>query len=178
MLEYLWAIDVYGWRQSITANAEAGLAFGVGFITDHPEETFLATVAVLGSMALLVSVRWINTWKARGEAEEMAQRKAYLDQLYADRFGDVLFDMLCKDEISRQEYKRDTRRFGVKYHLKDLLTRKNNQRGTAARVKKNIKAVKLLDASGQPITPKLPDPAKVKPAPRPKKTWVVERKIA
>lgn len=88
------------------------------------------------------------------DIEEMKKR-ARLDQIYADAFGDVLLELRCDDVIDRHEYKRACRRFGLAYRLGDLLTKKNDKRGRKWRIIRNCQEIHRTPS----VVGKIPGPA-------------------
>lgn len=119
---------------------------------DHPEMVFFTVV-----FFLVLGLAWgFLVWNNRSKQERpedrearlrrvirlMAQRKAKLDEMYADMIGDMLFNLWFTGAISRQEYRRDSRRFGVKYKLLDLLPRRNSKEAIKARIRKNVAAIR------------------------------------
>lgn len=170
-------IDLLEWRtQTQDVVTHALNTFGVA-VVDNPGAAFFSTVGILAAVAAWGVVR---RGKSKGEEIEMVKRRVLLDEKYADMIGDGLFDMLCRDEIDRHEYKRACRRFGMAYRLSDLIAAKNQKRGMKSRVMNNIRKTKLLDASGDPIQPRIPGPkpAEVVPVPQSKqpKRWVAKGK--
>ena len=117
--------------QSVLATSAIGIA---DTIIRYPGPVFIFTSIVLGAITAYVVTR-LTGGKIDGNAE--MKRRAYLDQMYADDFGDVLFNRLMNGDITRHEYRRDCRRFGIAYRLGDLLVRKNPKRGMKYRVTKN-----------------------------------------
>lgn len=117
------------WMDNAVANAV--------YILDHypGPVTLVAALTSSAIVAYWVS-QWVKNHKPKDTDAEM-KRRQLLDQKYADGFGDILFDMLMKDEITRHEYRRDCRRFGIAYRLSDLLVKKNPKRGLKYRVQKN-----------------------------------------
>jgi len=164
-------VDIQQWI------AEQGGAF-IGVIDAHPGP-FLCATAIVGTGAMMWAVlRWKENRRPKDEVEEMRKRLK-LDQMYADRFGDALFDMLMADEIDRHEYKRACRRFGIAYRLHDLLTRKNPKRGMKKRVLHNIE---VMHRSLPPVPPPIPGPKPGEGVPtvavvvRTKKVWIAKGK--
>jgi hypothetical protein len=146
----------------------------------------VAVVVFVAALIMWVALHAINTRKPVDEAEEMRKRLE-LDAMYADAFGDKLFEMLCNDKIDRHEYKRACRRFGIAYRLNDLLTRKNPKRGLRFRVLHHIaeihNTVPTLSRKGEPRKlgphPSTDHPAAVlviKPAVVQRKVWLVAGK--
>lgn len=124
------------------------------YILDHYPGPITLVAALTGSALVAYWVsQWVKNHKPKDTDEEM-KRRQLLDQRYADGFGDVLFDMLMKDEITRHEYRRDCRRFGIAYRLSDLLVKKNPKRGMSYRVKKNCSEMHRTPYMGA----KLPGP--------------------
>jgi hypothetical protein len=105
----------------------------VDVINHYPGPVVIAVAIICtGVMAWSVQ-RWVDAHKSDADMK----RRAVLDQMYADDFGDVLFNRLMSGDIDRHEYRRDCKRFGIAYRLGDLLTRKNPKRGMKYRVTKN-----------------------------------------
>ncbi len=119
----------------------------------------------------------------QGAAYKMAQRKAYLERLYADMVGNGLSDLLLNGKISDQEYRRGFKEFGVKHRIMDLLPRKTHPDAIRSRVKKNIASTKLVDQYGNPIQPSIPGPKPAEvtvptsPSKNPRKWVLVGKKL-
>lgn len=130
----------------------------------------LAAIAGSATVALFVK-RWMEKPRTSGDDSEM-KRRAQLDQMFADDFGDVLFDRLMKQDITRHEYKKACVRFGIAYRLADLLVRKNGKRGLKHRVQNNCAVMHRSPA------PKLPADTKpvVVAVVAKRKVWIVPRK--
>lgn len=171
-------MDLLAWRMQVPEYISQGLNGFAAVVINYPGAVFAGTVGILGSLAVVGAIRHIRS-KSRGE-DDMARRRVLLDEKYADMIGDGLFEMLLKDDIDRHEYKKACRRFGIAYHLSDLLVAKNKQRGMKSRIKNNIRMTKLLDASGDPIQPRIPGPkpAEVVPVPQMKQAKAPKRWIA
>lgn len=144
---------------------------------------FNPVLTFVGFWALLFAV-WILGARhfkknKRGTDFKMAQRKAYLDRVFADMIGDGLSELYLSGKINSQEYRRCFKMFGVKYGLTDLLPRKLHPSAIKSRVIKNTSSVKLLDEHGNPIQPSIPGPKPgevcLPPTKEPKR-WVVIRK--
>lgn len=147
-----------------TASAQRHLnALGV-WAVENPDIVFLVAMSTVALLLLWGAISAFNHKKPKGEGEEMAQRKAYLDILYADIIGDALFELYHQGVISRQEYKRDCRRIGVRCQLTDLLPRRNDSRAIAARVRKNVERMKAELSRFQPRIPG-PKPGEEVPLP-------------
>ena len=121
----------------------------VGWTLNNPEIMCYVAVAALAAAIAMGIALWMVLARRDNRPDDrearikrmmtiMAQRKAKLDAMYADMIGDMLFELWFKGAISRQEYRRDSRRFGVKYKLLDLLPRRNKPQAIKARVNKNI----------------------------------------
>lgn len=162
-------VDGVGW---VANHAQRGLDNIGDFSLQHPGIVFV-TAALSGAA---VTYGYIQTWmknrKPVDEASEM-KRRAQLDQMYADAFGDKLFDMLMAGTITRHEYRRDCKRFGIAYRLSDLLVRKNPKRGMAYRVRKNCEEMHRSPP------PKLPDETVLVVAsvntPKVRRVWVASK---
>lgn len=106
------------------------------YILNEPELVLLqATCALL--VIFLVLVSRSKNKATQGEQDEM-KRRAQLDSVYADKVHDFMLDMLMKEEITRKEYKRDCRRFGVAFRLLDLLRSPKSRIGIKHRVLRNV----------------------------------------
>jgi len=138
--------DGVGW----VARHAQSVADGFGDIVIRYPGVVFTVAAVTSTLVVYGYIQqWMNSRKPRNEDEEM-RRRIQLDQKYADAFGDVLFDMMYRGEITRHEYRRDCKRFGIAYRLSDLLTKKNPKRGLRYRVTKNCEEMHRTP------TPKLP----------------------
>lgn len=151
------------WDATTAASQRHLNALGV-WALDNPDLVFIITMSTIALLLLWGFISAMNRKKPQGEAEEMAQRKAYLDILYADIIGDALFELYHQGVVSRQEYKRDCRRIGVRCQLTDLLPRRNDSRAIAARVRKNVDRMKNELLRIQPRIPG-PKPGEVVPLP-------------
>lgn len=136
-------------------------------VLNHYPGPIAIAAAITSSAVMAYSIqRWADKRRGKGDDTEM-KRRAVLDQMYADDFGDVLFNRMMLGDISRHEYKRDCRRFGIAYRLGDLLVRKNPKRGMKYRIKKNCAEIHSSPA------PKLPDEKSIPVLSVPKrKVWV------
>lgn len=106
-------------------------------VLNHYPGPIMIACAIIGSGIMAWAVtRWVESRKPKSEEEEM-KRRAKLDEMYAERFGDVLFNAYIKGEITGKEYRRDCRRFHLAYRFPFSLTWKNVRRARAAKVKKN-----------------------------------------
>lgn len=108
----------------------------VDVLNHYPGPLFIATGVICSGVMMWSVLRW-KEHLDRKNADNDMKRRAVLDQMYADEFGDVLFAKLHDGTISRHEYRRDCKRFGIAYRLGDLLTRKNPKRGMKYRITKN-----------------------------------------
>lgn len=106
----------------------------VNFMFTNPGVT--AVLAAVPAAVLTTHLMSRMTTK-RGLNEDM-KRRVKLEATYADRIHDFMFDLLCKGEITRHEYKRDLKRMGIGYQLFDLLRPMKARKGLAHRVKHNI----------------------------------------
>jgi hypothetical protein len=108
----------------------------VEVLNHYPGPYLIATSIICSGVMAWAVLRWKESqdWK---KLDNDMKRRAMLDQLYADDFGDVLFNRLMSGDINRHEYRRDCKRFGIAYRLGDLLTKKNPKRGLGYRVRKN-----------------------------------------
>lgn len=175
-------MDLLDWRLEMQAYAGTALTGAIDFVSRHPSEVTMAAIGSLALIGLGALVRHVRSDKViEGDVNEMRKR-VMLDEKYADMIGDGLFEMLCRDEIDRHEYKKACRRFGLAYRLSDLLVANNKKRGIKKRVHANAKSMKLLDPSGEPIQPNIPGPkpAEVVPVPQMKrsapKRWIAKGK--
>lgn len=154
------------------------------FFAVNENVLFIAGWSSFVGVCTWVGLTYIKRWRdAKKEPDvelkvaEMKKR-AYLDQMYADAFGDALFDLLYDDKIDRHEYKRACRRFGIAYSLSDLLVRKNKKRGMKHRVKHNIAVMHRTPS----VVGKIPGPKPgadvpvVVLVPNVRKTWVATGK--
>ena len=167
-------VDLLEWRLGVQEYLGTALTGAAVIVMDNPAVVFF------GALVLASLVTWgITRRSTKGEAIAMVKRRVLLDEKYADMIGDGLFEMLCKDEIDRHEYKRACRRFGMAYRLSDLLVAKNKKRGMKSRILNNIRTTKLLDASGNPIQPRIPGPKPGEDMPAPpmkQPKWVAKGK--
>lgn len=168
-------MNIVTWMQETTisdAFAKTGDNV-VRFVLDNPEiVTFEAGCAAL-ALAIWLMMRRINTKKLpEGEQDEM-KRRVGLESVYADKIHDFMLDMLVKGEITRKEYKRDCKRFGVAFRLLDLLRNPRSKIGIKHRILRNVAANHSTLPFIQPGPG--PKPATVVPnvARKPKKVWVV-----
>lgn len=171
-------IDLLEWRLGMQQYIGTALTGVATLILDHPDVTFFGTVGILGSLAAW-GVR--RHWKNRKVGETyMAARKACLDQLYADGLHSMMIGLLHCGKISDQEYRRDLQKMAKDTGLSDLKRRSYHPEATRHRVKTNIKTVKLVDASGQPIQPRIPGPKPGEAVPVPprkqSKSWIAKGK--
>lgn len=147
------------------------------YVFAHP----VAVFSVFWSTVAVVSLWGIFKLRRNksGETYKMAQRKAYLDRLYADMIGDGLAELLHQGKINSQEYRRGFKTFGAKHGLTDLMPRKTHPMAIKTRVQKNVSSMKLLDEYGKPIQPSIPGPkpgeVSLPPRKEPKR-WVMTRK--
>lgn len=165
-------MNINTWLQETTINdviVKTGNVI-VTFVLEWPE--LVAFEA--GCLLLAIGLFWlINRKKTpQGEADEM-KRRGQLESVYADRIHDFMLDMLVKGEITRKEYKRDCKRFGIAFRLLDLLRNPRSKIGIKYRVIRNVKANHATLPFIQPGPG--PKPATVTPnvARKPKKVWVV-----
>lgn len=141
----------------------------------------LTAFIIFWSLVVIAFVWGTRRWwrSEKGENYKMAQRKAYLDRLFADMIGDGLTDLYLSGKLKPHEYRKSFKKFGVKHGLTDLMPRKIHPSAIKTRVRKNISSMKLLDASGRPIQPSIPGPkpgeVTLPPHKEPKR-WVVIRK--
>jgi hypothetical protein len=106
------------------------------FVLNEPELVFFeATCAILLIIVMLLMRR--KNRPPQGEQDEM-KRRAQLESIYADKVHDFMLDMLGKGEITRKEYKRDCRRFGVAFRLLDLLRSPKSKIGIKHKVLRNV----------------------------------------
>jgi len=169
-----------------TIGAYVGIAVvgAIDLVTRYPEVILITAVIAamtLAGLAIAMVISWSLHTKPRNEDAEM-RRRLQLDSMYADRFGDALFDMLMANDIDRHEYKRACRRFGIAYRLSDLLTRKNSKRGLKYRVAHNCEVMHKQIFKTQPRIPG-PKPGEDVPVSKPvvkpkRKVWLVVGKAA
>lgn len=106
-------------------------------VLNHYPGPIMIACAIVGSGIVAYAVaRWMESRRPKSDEEEM-KRRAKLDEMYAERFGDVLFNAYIKGEITGREYRRDCRRFHLIYRFPFTLTWKNKQRVRVAKIKKN-----------------------------------------
>lgn len=147
------------------------------YILNEPGLVMLqATCALL--VIFLVLVSRIKNKATQGEQDEM-KRRAQLDSVYADKVHDFMLDMLMKEEITRKEYKRDCRRFGVAFRLLDLLRSPKSKIGIKHRVLRNVsenhKTLPFIQTKEIP-GPKPGEGVLASPVKPKRKAWVVVSK--
>lgn len=147
-------------------------------LNHYPGPIMIAASVAASSIVALLVMRWMQKQNQRRIADEDMKRRAILDQKYADGFGDVLFDMLHAGIITRHEYKRDCKRFGIAYRLSDLLVKKNPKRGMHYRVRKNIaESHHTPDLRGKIPGPKPGSDTPVAVVVVKRKTWLVKSRV-
>lgn len=172
--------DLLSYRLEAQAYAGQALTGLSSFVVDNPGATLAGTVGILGFLAVVGVMRRVKTWHKKGNT--MAERKAQLAQLYADHIHSLMFGLLHSGKISNQEYRRDLQDMAKRLGLSDLKRVSLHKGATRARVSKNVSSVKLLDASGVPIQPRIPGPkpAEVVPVPQSlpskRKQWIAQGK--
>lgn len=105
-------------------------------LTHYPGPVLIATSIICSGVMAWTVLRW-KEHQDKKNADGDMKRRAMLDQRYADKFGDILLDMYANDEITKHEYRRDCRRFGLAFRLSDLLVKKNKRRGLRYVVRHN-----------------------------------------
>lgn len=111
---------------------------GVGtFILDNPEFVAFEAACAALALSLYLLMRWRKNKTPQGEQDEM-KRRTQLESIYADRVHDFMLDMLMKGDITRKEYKRDCKRFGVAFRLLDLFRSPKSKIGIKHRVIRNV----------------------------------------
>lgn len=148
----------------------------VSVLTHYPGLIFIACAIVGSGIVAYAVTRWMESRRPRDEEAEM-KRKAKLDEMYLERFGDVLFNAYIKGEITGKEYRRDCRRFGVAYRFPFSLTWRNKERVRRAKIIKNC----AENHATPSLAGKIPGPKPgegqsviamvIKPA---RKVWVVQ----
>jgi hypothetical protein len=112
----------------------------VDVLNHYPGPVLIATCIITSGVMAWTVLRW-KEHQDKQRADNDMKRRAVLDQMYADAFGDVLFQKLHDGVITRHEYRRDCKRFGIAYRLGDLLTRKNPKRGMRYRIIRNCQDI-------------------------------------
>lgn len=122
------------------AIAKAGNATAA-FVLEYPGLVAFELIGIL-----LVFLWWVTRKKKQtpqqvrqGEQDEM-KRRVQLESTYADKIHDFMLDMLGRGEITRKEYKRDCKRFGIAFRLSDLLRPARSKTGIKHRVLRNVAA--------------------------------------
>lgn len=175
-------IDLAVW----STEAQAAISHGVDVIGNliftYPEIiAFEAGCAAL-ALALWLLMRHQKNKPAKGELDEM-KRRTELEATYADKVHDFMLDMLVKGEITRKEYKRDCRRFGVAFRLLDLLRPVRSKIGIKHKILRNVAAnhATLPFIQAEKIPGPKPGKMPVLPSkPKARKVWVAvgKRRIA
>jgi hypothetical protein len=106
------------------------------FVLNEPELVFFETCAIILILILVLMIRRQNRLP-QGEQDEM-KRRVQLESIYADKVHDFMLDMLTKGEITRKEYKRDCKRFGVAFRLIDLFRSPKSKIGIKHRVLRHV----------------------------------------
>jgi hypothetical protein len=106
------------------------------FVLNEPELVFYESMCGILLIVLVLVMRHKNR-PPQGEQDEM-KRRVQLESVYADKVHDFMLEMLMKGEITRKEYKRDCRRFGVAFRLLDLFRSPKSKIGIKHRVLRNI----------------------------------------
>ena len=158
------------WRHAINSGVDAAVAF----VAAWPELVAFES----GCLVLAISLFWlINRKKTEksGEQDDM-KRRVQLESTYADKIHDFMLDMLFKGEITRKEYKRDCKRFGVAFRLIDLMRSPRSKIGIKHRVLRNVKdnhaTLPFIQADKLPGHPKPGEVPTLPSKPKAKKTWV------
>lgn len=130
-------IDLIEWREAVTTAAGSAVDAAGTMVFDHPDAVTIA--AILG--VVVAAHRWWPRRKkdTQGEQDEM-KRRVQLESTYADKIHDFMLDLLTKGVITRKEYKRDCRRFGVAFRLFDLLRPMRSKNGIKHKVRRNVAA--------------------------------------
>ncbi len=144
------------------------------FIVEHQG---IITFEVVGISAVLivwhVSKRLKKTPDEQAKVDEM-KRQAQLDQLYADKFHDILFEMYFAGEITKKEYRRDCKRFGIGFRLYDLLRPVKARTAIKHKVRRNCaENHKTLQFIQSPPGPKPGEDVPNLPVKRQRKLYVV-----
>lgn len=160
-------------KETTISDALAKSVDAVGtFVLTEPELVFYEAMCGL----LLIILVWVVLRKNKtpqGEQDEM-KRRIQLESVYADKVHDFMLDMLMKNEITRKEYKRDCKRFGVTFRLLDLLRSPRSKIGIKHRVLRNVSANHKTLPFIQPIPgPKPGEDVPVPPVKSKRKVWVV-----
>jgi len=163
-------------KESTVYDATAKGLDAIGtFILEWPE--LVAFEA--GCLALAILMAWWMRFSKRspttqGEEDEM-RRMVQLESTYADKIGDFMLDMLVSGEITRKEYKRDCKRFGVAFRLSDLLRPVRSKIGIKYRIIRNVKnnhaTLPFIQASKIP-GPKPGKDVPVQPSKPIRRVWV------
>jgi len=150
-------------------------------ITQYPGPIMIACAIVGTGIVAFYAQRWMDKRKSSANEVEM-KRRAQRDEMWAERFGDVLFNAYVKGEITGKEYRADCRRYNIAYRFPFSLTWKNKERALAARVKKNCAEVHHTPALARNGEKKLlgpmpgsdlPSVTLVIPKPVERKVWLV-----
>lgn len=147
------------------------------FVMEWPELVAFEAgcAAVAGGMWLMLRKNKKRTpdQVKQGEQDEM-KRRVQLEGVYADRIHDFMLDMLGKGEITRKEYKRDCKRFGIAFRLFDLLRPARSKTGIKHRVLRNVAANHSTLQYIQPSPgPKPGENVPVAPVRVKRKVWLV-----
>lgn len=150
-------------------------------INQYPGPIMIACAVVGTGIVAYYAQRWMDKRKPTTDEVEM-KRRAQRDEMWADRFGDVLFNAYVKGEITGKEYRADCRRYNIAYRFPFSLSYRNKERALAARVKKNCAEVHHTPAVARngerkqlgPVPGSdLPSVTLVIPKPAVRKVWVV-----
>lgn len=142
------------------------------FVLNEPELVFYEALCGI-LIAVLVWVLLRKNKIPQGEQDEM-KRRAQLDSVYADKVHDFMLEMLMKEEITRKEYKRDCKRFGVAFRLLDLLRPVKSKIGIKHRILRNVSTNHKTLPFIQPIPgPKPGEGVPASPVKPKRKVWVV-----
>lgn len=114
-------MDLLEWRVYTQDKLWSGMQSVGNFVMNHPELVVFETVGIAAVLAVWHVTRRLK--RAPDEEAKVAEMKRMhqLDQIYADKMHDVLFEMYFAGEITKKEYKRDCKRFGIGWRLYDLL---------------------------------------------------------
>lgn len=156
----------------VKSNALHGMQSVVTFVADNPGLVVFETVGIAAVLAWYFS-RKKKTPDEEARIAEM-KRTHQLDQLYADKFHDLLFEMYFNGEITKKEYKRDCKRFGIGWRLYDLLRPVKAKTAIKHKVRRNCEINhKTLQFIQPPPGPKPGEDVPSLPVKRQRKLYVV-----
>src|SRR6266576_4501059 len=143
------------------------------FILTYPELVVFEAGCAALALSLWLLWRWRKNRPTNGEQDEM-KRRTQLESIYADKVHDFMLDMLHKRDITRKEYKRDCKRFGVAFRLLDLLRPPHPKLGIKHKVLHNVaENHKTLPFIQPGPGPKPGEGVPVSPVKSKRKVWVV-----